>query len=544
MDIKQTYLSMLVEDVEANLARFDEATGRFLTDGGWANTNQDIVYPLALLYATEHPQNPYYQEERILEHALQGGDAWRHYQYPDGRVEFIKVDGSRWGPTYMPWSMYHWLETYALLSDVMDNERRIGWEEGLRLAYTGIAEELETAQVHNIPTWKGMALYRAGQIFGRPEWQQGGRRMIHRAVMEQRPEGYWYEHQGPSVSYNHVYTHAIGLYYEFSDDESVLPCLKRATEFHIRYTYPDGRVMETIDGRVKYHDRIRDAAHAAFSLFPRGRRYVRLLVENMLQKRQRQPSSSPGGLSGRLASAYVHYHDGPEEEIPQDRSKYHIHDEGHAIIRRDAGWLYCQSGFVAPKPESRWGQERQHFVSVWNEDTGLIVGGGNSRNQPAWSNFVLDDGEEVVYVPRAADLSPGDASDVVSLDYGGRICTLEASITGRDRLVLRLDGPAGNSNRAQLLFKIHPDEVLYTEKGGEFTVGSKRLEFTVEEAGGGIEHHGWYLQLPPGSTFTWPVRPFNPYAKDGSAPLEEAVGVLRAPLGSNPVEVVLLLQQD
>ncbi len=123
--IRRQILRTLVDDVEMNLARFDPATGRFLTEGGWAVTNQDILYPLALLYRTQDPDNPYAQDGRILEYALRGGDALRDFQYPDGQVEFIKVDGSTWGPIYMPWSMYHWLEAYALLEEELDPDSLI-----------------------------------------------------------------------------------------------------------------------------------------------------------------------------------------------------------------------------------------------------------------------------------------------------------------------------------------------------------------------------------------------------------------------------------
>ena len=34
--------------------------------------------------------------------------------------------------------------------------------------------------------------------------------------------------------------------------------------------------------------------------------------------------------------------------------------------------------------------DRQQFLSIWNKDCGLIVVGGNSKNQPEWSNFVVD----------------------------------------------------------------------------------------------------------------------------------------------------------
>jgi hypothetical protein len=554
MDVKRTYLRTLGEDVEANLARFDEETGRFLTGGGWAVTNQDIVYPLALLYVTRDPANPYYGDERVLGYALRGADAWRDFQYPDGRVEFIKIDGSTWGPTYMPWSMYHWLETYALLRGRLDAPRRARWEEGLTLAYTGIARELDEARVHNIPTWNGMALYRAGQIFGRPEWLERGRRTIEQAVEAQTPQGYWREHHGPTTSYNLVYVHAIGLYYEFSGDERVLPCLERGTQFHIRYTYPDGRLVETIDGRVKYHDIVPDSAHAAFSLFPQGRRYVRLLVENMLKARQQraEPRVSYAvtsgsaravraeyGLSARLASAYTYYHAGPEELIPQDTRDYLIHDEGHALLRRAGGWFYCLSGIVTPPVDSRWGQDRQNFCSVWHEGTGLVVGGGNSREQPEWSTFVVGAEPSAVYLPETGTLRPGEAADAVVLTYAGHDCTLEVSVCGESCLRLRFHAPEGVPARGQVLFKLNAEHPLRTGAGQELALGMERIVLSDQGAGGWVSHRGWRARLPAGSTWTWPSLPFNPYTKDGAAPLDEGAAVLSVPLGTGAVDVLI-----
>jgi len=553
VDVRSAYMRMLVEDVPRNLARFDEPSGRFLSEGGWAVTNQDVVYPLALLYTTRHPENPYNDNGEILDHAMRGADAWREFQNDDGTVEFIKIDGSTWGPTYMPWSMYHWLETYALLSDRLDAARRERWESGLILAYEGIARELQTAPVHNIPTWKGMALYRAGQVFGRPAWIEQGRQTIHGAVQAQTPLGYWREHGGPTPSYNLVYVHAIGLYYAFSGDLTVLPCLKRATDFHIRYSYPDGRVVETIDGRVKFHNRVPDLAHAAFSLFPAGRRHVRHLVQAMQQQRGdsplphiayaetrggQRPVRAEYGLSARLASAYVHYQDGPEGETVHDVASYRVHDRGHAILRRDGGWFYCLSGIVTPPVESRWGQDRQSFCSVWHEHTGLIVGGGNSRAQPEWSTFVTSEARDG-YVPAAATLYPGDDADEVALVYAGRECRLRVHVVDDRRLDVVLSAAQSPACRANVLLHIVPGEPIRTGRGGKFDPDGGSFDWDADEVGGWISHRGWRLRLPSKSRFSWPVYPFNPYAEDGAAPLEEAVGVLSIPLtdGGAVVEV-------
>jgi hypothetical protein len=549
-DVREAYLRFLVEDVEANLARFDEKSGRFLTAGGWAVTNQDIVFPLALLYTAKHPANPYFGDDRILYYALRGADAWRDFQNPDGTVEFVKVDGSTWGPIYMPWSMYHWLETYALLLPWLEPARRRRWEEGLTLAYNGIARQLETAPVHNIPTWNGMACYRAGQIFGRADWQEVGRGMIERALAEQTPQGYWKEHEGPTTSYNFVYTHAIGLYHEFSGDERVLPCLERATEFHIRYTYPDGSPIETIDGRVKYHDSIPDQAHSAFSLFPQGRRFVRFLVERMVQRRRerREPhveyivtsgsmkvASAEYGLSPRLASAYLYYHSGPEEPILHDLPSYHVHDEGLAILRRSGRFFYCLSGFAAPTTQNRWGMDRQSFLSVWLEGVGLIIGGGNSKNQPEWSNFVLEAGRPEGYVPVAGRLLPGEGQDAVALLYAGAECRIVASVQG-DKLLLQMLGPAGAL--AQLPLRLQPGQELACNGDTRATVGRENLEMCWERPVC-LRHRGCRLELPAGASLRWPVYPFNPYAADGAAPLEQAVAVLSLPLKDGGVAVAL-----
>ncbi|MFN2157704.1 MAG: hypothetical protein ACK2UX_20930 [Anaerolineae bacterium] len=563
MGIRDTYLRFLSDDVERNLERFDEETGRFLTGDGWAVTKQDIVYPLALLYTTAG--TPYYGDDRILHCALRGADAWRDFQYPDGRVEFVKVDGSRWGPTYMPWSMYHWLETYALLRDRLDPARRARWEEGLTLAYDGIANELAEGHVHNIPTWKGMAAYRAGALFDRPDWQDAGAHMIALAVDAQTPHGYWIEHHGPTTLYNLVYTHAIGLYHVFSGDDSVLPCLERATDFHIRYTYPDGRIVETIDGRVKYHDRVSDFAHTTFSLFPQGRRYVRMLVEQMEADRQAdvEPrvsyvmtsgslriASAEYGLSPRLASACVHLRSGPEGPIPQDQPAYQIHDPGHSLIRRGQGWFYCLSGITTPPVESRWGQDRGNYVSIWNEETGLIVGGGNSKDQPEWSTFAIGSGTNASHLPVAAALRPGDREDAVALTYdvpardeasnASATCVMGLRIVNPESLEIHLTGPVEAQAEAHLTLKLNSEHPLHTGAGATLAPDGPPIDIASDESGGWIGWGKWCLTVPAGSRFQWPVLPFNPYAADGAAPLDEAAGVLTVPLNAAETRVLYL----
>jgi len=245
---KPMLLDLIASGVEEKLETFDEATGRFITqptgpiapgaapeDLGWIVTNQDVMYALATLYL--EGDSPFHRNPEILEIAGRAGDAVRDFQDEDGRVEFIKPDGSKWGMTYMGWTNYAWLETWALLREHFDHERRERWEEGLVLALEGQAREIANPEhIHNIPAWKAMSSWRAGQLMGRDDFKQIGEDYMAVVVEAQEPGGYWAEHMGPTTGYNRVYLHALGLYHIFSGDDSVLPAIEAATEFHQTFT--------------------------------------------------------------------------------------------------------------------------------------------------------------------------------------------------------------------------------------------------------------------------------------------------------------------
>ncbi len=102
-DLIRRHLSAGVAEARAS---FDARSGRFLApNGGWAVTNQDAIFPLALLYGS--PGTEHHRAASVLRLCLRGGDALRDAQDGRGMWEFVKIDGSRWGKIYMPWSIYH-----------------------------------------------------------------------------------------------------------------------------------------------------------------------------------------------------------------------------------------------------------------------------------------------------------------------------------------------------------------------------------------------------------------------------------------------------
>ena len=531
--VKQRILGAMAEGVAAVLPDFHEPTGRFLSqpdgpaapgaapeDIGWCVINQDIIYPLAVLYTT--PGTAFHGDKGILEMALRGGDAIRDFQYPDGQVEFLKVDGSRWGPTYMGWTNYAWLEAYALLRGELDASRRVRWEEGLTLAHDGQAREISGHHIHNIPCWKAMSCCRAGRLLTRPDWEAAGVAMIHAVAAAQEPGGYWAEHGGPSVIYNHVYLHGLGLYYAFTRDEHVLPALAAAVEFHQTFCYPNGVPVETVDGRVKYRDRTMPMGWVGFSACPRGRRLVRHLATELAPERDLKKFQG-----GAIASAVQHLIEGDEAAINMDRPAFCESFRDWALVCREGPWFGCLSAFVCPPTASRWGQDRQAFLSLWHEEHGLMLGGGNSKDQAEWSSFVADGR----FIPDKGELLADGTG--VALTYGRVRCQLRLAFEGRNPVVEA--ATEGGPALQQFVVQVAPGDTVRAATGQQVALADAAVYWGPAQLGEWLELKGCRITVPPGAEFRWPTAPFNPYAADGAAAFGSERGILSARIDGQPV---------
>jgi len=507
MELREMMLRKLIACVPAATEGFDERTGRFLTpEGGWTPTNQDVILPLALLYVTEHGDNPYHGDARALELARRGGDALRDVQDGAGRIEFVKPDGTRWGWQYMPWPLYHWLEAFRLLRPHLGGARSGRWEAGLRLAYSGIAEQLRALKrVHNIPLWHAVGLVRAGQTFDNPEWIRiGSARALD--APEHAPEGFWSE-GGPTTAYNLVYVHALGLYHAFTQDPAVLPALERALDFHLHFTYPDGKPVETIDGRVSYRDMVALMGLPGFLPFPAGRRYARFLLD-----RWQGPRGTRNHMPHLAAAALCPMAETSEAQIPQEKDEFVSNFHHRAIVRRQGPWFICISGYVhsdetlAEGFRARFRLDRQNYLSIWHESSGLLVGGGNSKFHPQVSTFSMLQGRERWVQAEAAQLTSDGDTDSATYRYGCATCCLRVRILDRDavEISIRAEGGPCRELRGGLTMPLRHGQRLISSRGGEAFVVHPRRYYGQDWSGQSetgdrwVAGEGWRLMLPPG----------------------------------------------
>lgn len=544
---KNDFLRELVKRVPGILNSQDPRTGRFGT-GIWIVNDQHPMFPLAVAWATKSSDNPYYHDPRILEAIMAAGDALIEDADADGRWEFRKKDGSTWGQIYQPWTYSRWVRAYGLIRDGMPPERRKRWEAALIRGYAGIAKTQLTRPV-NIPAHHAMGLYIAGQLFDKPEWCDQAKAFMAKVVAAQDPVGFWTEHYGPVVRYSAVYIDALGVYYAVSRDESVLGALKRAAEFHAAFTYPDGSSVETVDERNPYHGGS-IADNVGFSFTPEGRGY--LLRQWSIRKPQDADS---------IASFLLYGEEGPAvPSIAAEQDRRWVSEDRKALVERRGKWFVCLSAYCCPVDGRRWIQDRQNFVSVFHDKLGLILGGGNTKLQPLWSNFTVGDvsllrhtpgdtnpkftpPKGLVHIPTASSLVRTESPGLL-FDYDGERCKINVGIADDSTVIIRLSATTntGRAVAAHLTFLPHLGQPFACEQVAEKPLGTESFTLSSKEAGRWIEHAGWRLSLPDGASVTWPVLPHNPYVKDGAAKPAEGRIVVSLPFSQDRSEYELKLE--
>jgi hypothetical protein len=510
--------------------------GQFGTEP-WICVDQNVLLSLAAAWALE--KSPYQHNPEVLSAIVRGGDALIEAQDEQGMWTFRKKDYSTWGQILMPWTYSRWILAYHLVRDAMSDDARAHWEQALLLGFEAISKTA-LHRIHNIPAHHAMGLYCAGIVFEREDWKAQAQTFLGKVVEAQSPYGWWSEHFGPVVRYNFKYSDALGIYYAMSEDEKVLDALERAARYHASYTYPDGSPVDTVDERNPYHSGMH-LGNPGFSHTPAGRGYL-------MQQHALYLKAGNRFDADYAAHLLLYGGEGPIEKIAaaRDRHTYRMGDQ--ALIVRRRPWFLSLSAFVCEPPDNRWIQDRQNFVSVFHDRTGLIVGGGNTKLQPLWSTFTVGDpsllkhipGDEdpdfyptgfLLHVPDHASVREDEDTPGLILRYGPETCsvTLIPRSDTELNLIYETTSMSGSSVEAHLTLIPHLDRPLRMASGEQIQLEEEPLEWSTKGDGNWIEHAGWRLSLPRGSRAIWPVLPHTPYRKGGEATIEEARLVIALP---------------
>lgn len=504
---------------------------------GWSHFPNAILMP-AVLFTKSHPANKRYGDASLLQLALRIGDFLATEQE---KGNYSKRHDSDWD-TYM------WLEAYRVLENKLGENRRQRWKKVLLEEISLLEPKLVKCldyPWYNAPfiitSPNHYAIYAStllvgGKVFDKPDWVKMSTEALHRfCVREQAPDGYWGEHSqaGPTTGYDYLTLTQIAVYWEHSKDPEALNALRRSTDFHEYYTYPDGTPVETINDRNRYWD-VSMWGHFGFSHWPDGRKYAAFLTSHFPFDGTINGAGSNIQSLGRIAQSALYFHEGKTAPTPQDQANYAHAMKIPAGIRKAGPWVITYSGIIAPPVSmNNFFLDRQANFSIFNSKTGLIISGANSKRQPELATFTEVIRNDSLHMPVSSYFNMSDQSDRLALAYNSYFGTIDVPKPSEKSVKVRIAttykwGDAVSGLNLQLVLK--PGQVLETAMGRKVTVGEEKIDWSEAEMGGWIKHNGWIMRIPAGMHLTWPVYPFNPYADKPETDVEKAVGRLSTAL--------------
>jgi hypothetical protein len=518
---------------------------------GWTHFPNAILMP-AVLYTKSHPLNKRYGDASLLQLAENIGDMLV--------TEYDKGNYTARGDN--DWDTYMWLEAYRVLETKLGEGRRLRWQKVLVKELELLEPRLALCQdypMYNAPyittspnhySIYASTLLVGGHVFNKPGWVKLSQKVLHRfCVEEQTPDGYWGEHskEGPTTGYDYLTVTQIALYWEYSKDPEAIKALRRSTDFHKYFTYPDGTPVETINDRNRYWG-VSMWGHFGFSHFPDGRRYAAFLTSFSPYGGDTKSYGGDMQSLGRIAQDALYYHEGKAAPIPQDHPNYTHAMKVKAGIRQTGPWVVSLSGIIAPPVSlNTFFLDRQSNLSIFNEKKGLIISGANSKHQPELATFTEVIGNDSIHMPVSSRLDMGEKSDRLAIAYNTYFAILEVPKPSEKQIKFHFTttykwGDATSGMTLQLVLK--PGEMLETGTGKKLMMGTDKIELGDKELGGMIKQNGWTLHLPPGMHLSWPVYTYNPYKGKPETDLIHAVGALYITLKPENQEFPFILEVE
>jgi hypothetical protein len=544
---------LCLETVVSVMERFLDlqwSDGRFSTrpeheTEEWNFYDQQFILPAALLHSTEHAVNPWHGSQRLWQAILRNGRHIASRVAEEGSMTW-RLHGVVLGSPFVCQRLTcAWLLAYRLLKERLPEADAVLWRATITKACEWLVNrhliphrDVVRFTSHDVGTGTNhFSLYLslvwlAGREFGRGDWVELAADLMRRLIADQRPGGYWEEHQGPALGYNYLTYHGVEEYTSWSGEEVGLEALRRGLDLHQSWTYPDGIPVECIDGRMRHLSGPMVWGLAGFTRWPEGRGYARFLLGRL---RERADNLS-GETVARVAEAYLLARDGQEAPCPQQRPTYRATLDEASVIRKQGPWMVALSGQCSsPWPENQFCLDRQALVSLWREGAGLVLDGSNSKFQPELATFCRGSGADADHMPLSARSVSSGEMEGVEPRYAGFTARVSARVLDARAFELRFWAHGEGPITLTLVPHVSFGEAAMIQGFGRATLGDDKLWLRPGKHGGAMVFRGIRLHLPPGASIEYPVSPFNSYSADNSSPPSANRLVVRCPVDEKGV---------
>ena len=206
----------------------------------------EFVWPLALVYSLELPENPYYQQPAIKQWVEAGIRYAARSAHPDGSCDdyfpFEKAAGAA------AFSLLAALESYTLLG-LHDGEmleffaRRADW----------LADHHESGRLTNHQALIVLCLEKAGRLLDTDRWDALKAKRLARVLDWQNEEGWFQEYEGADPGYHTLTLGLLAQVHEYTPSHELRQAIERGVKFAAEFIHPDGSFGGEYTSRNTYN---------------------------------------------------------------------------------------------------------------------------------------------------------------------------------------------------------------------------------------------------------------------------------------------------
>jgi hypothetical protein len=177
---------------------------------------------LALLFSYNHPENRFYQNEKIYQWAQAAVDQWTKIQRPDGSFD-----------EYWPFERSFCVTSFTLYA-ASETCRLLNFIKKPTTALSKAAKWLmkrENPIVMNQMAASAIALRISGEILEDDSILDVAQQRIHRILERQSPSGYFDEYGGYDIGYQTISLSCLAQFYLHTNDNDIKEAMRRGFRF-------------------------------------------------------------------------------------------------------------------------------------------------------------------------------------------------------------------------------------------------------------------------------------------------------------------------
>ncbi len=207
---------------------------------------QEFVYPLALAYLTDVPNNQFYQQGVIRDWVEAGIIYAANSSHPDGSCDdyfpFERAGGAS------AFSLLAGIESYTLLG--LENPHLLDF---FAKRASWLADHTESGRLTNHHVLIVLCLELLSRLLKTSEWDRAKALRLEKVLSWQSNEGWFPEYEGCDPGYHTLSISFISQIYQFSQDIRVKEALVKAVKLAADFIHPDGSYGGEYTSRNTYN---------------------------------------------------------------------------------------------------------------------------------------------------------------------------------------------------------------------------------------------------------------------------------------------------